>query len=117
MSSSPKLPASQSGQTKPHGTAPQPFYMCPRSTTIGICLAVFTCLLFADVWRFESINLDDPAYFTANPHVQSGLTPQGVIWAFTTGHAGNWHPLTGLSHMLDAQLFGPGPRGPHAVNL
>jgi tetratricopeptide (TPR) repeat protein len=91
--------------------------MCPRSTTIGICLAVFTCLLFADVWRFESINLDDPAYFTANPHVQSGLTPQGVIWAFTTGHAGNWHPLTWLSHMLDAQLFGPGPRGPHAVNL
>jgi tetratricopeptide (TPR) repeat protein len=29
----------------------------------------------------------------------------------------NWHPLTWLSLMLDAQLFGPGPAGPHFTNL
>ena len=31
-------------------------------------------------------------------------------WAFGF-HAANWHPLTWLSHMLDCQLFGPGPAG------
>src|SRR5205085_876328 len=35
-----------------------------------------------------------------------GLTLKGIGWAFTTFHAGNWHPLTWLSHMLDSQLFG-----------
>ena len=40
-----------------------------------------------------------------------------MAWAFTTGHAANWHPLTWLSLMLDYQLFGNDPRGYHAVNL
>ena len=44
----------------------------------------------------------------------SGLKWDDIIWAFTTGHAGNWHPLTWLSHMLDCQLFGPGP-GPQPL--
>ena len=29
----------------------------------------------------------------------------------------NWHPLTWLSHMLDAEIFGNNPSGPHLVNL
>ena len=38
-------------------------------------------------------------------------------WAFTTTRAGNWHPLTWISHMLDVQLFGPAPGGHHLVNV
>ena len=30
---------------------------------------------------------------------------------------GIWHPLTWLSHMLDCQLFGVDPGGPHLTNL
>ena len=35
-----------------------------------------------------------------------GFTAQGIGWAFTHFHSGNWHPLTWLSHMLDCQLYG-----------
>jgi len=41
--------------------------------------------------------------------VKAGLTAKGIIWAFTTFHAANWHPLTWLSHMLDSQIFGLNP--------
>jgi tetratricopeptide (TPR) repeat protein len=40
-----------------------------------------------------------------------------VAWAFTTGHAANWHPLTWLSHMLDVSLFGVNPAPHHLVNV
>ena len=37
--------------------------------------------------------------------------------AFRADHAGNWHPLTWLSHTLDVEFFGKGPTRPHCVNL
>jgi tetratricopeptide (TPR) repeat protein len=52
------------------------------------------------------VNFDDPQYVGDNRSLTRGLTWQGVSWAFTTRHAGNWHPLTWLSHMLDVRLFG-----------
>jgi len=51
------------------------------------------------------------------PGVTPGVTVQGIGQAFTTVVAANWHPLTMLSLMLDASLWGTGPRGFHAVNL
>ncbi len=39
--------------------------------------------------------------------MQAGLTWTGLAWAFGF-HAGNWHPLAWLSHMLDCQLYGAG---------
>jgi Tfp pilus assembly protein PilF len=76
--------------------------------TLAVCWPVVHC---------DFILLDDPDYFTANNHVQTGLNPANIAWAFTTGFASNWHPLTWLSLMLDSQLFGHGPFGPHFVNL
>ena len=61
--------------------------------------------------------MDDPDYFIANQHVQTGLTLDNIRWAFTTVFAANWHPLTWISLMLDVQLFGAGSFGPHFVNL
>ena len=61
--------------------------------------------------------MDDPDYITENYRVRSGLTPEGIRWAFTTTHAGNWHPLTWLAHMLDVDLFGMNPGGHHRVSL
>ncbi len=56
-------------------------------------------------------------YVTDNRHVQDGLTVEGILWAFTTGHAGYWHPLTWISHMVDVQLFGLQPGWHHLTNL
>jgi tetratricopeptide (TPR) repeat protein len=80
-------------------------------------LATLAVLPFLRVLGFDFVTLDDPIYVQHNPLVLRGLTADGVRWAFTSFHATNWHPLTWLSHMLDASLFGPGPVGPHAFNV
>jgi len=46
-----------------------------------------------------------------NPQITDGLTAHGVAWVFTNSHYGNWHPLTGISHMLDCQFYGLWPAG------
>jgi protein O-mannosyl-transferase len=85
----------------------------------GICLllAVVTLVVWWPVVHCDFLNCDDPDYFTSNPRVQTGLTWANMGWAFTTGFASNWHPLTWLSLMLDAELSGKGPIGPHFTNL
>jgi Tfp pilus assembly protein PilF len=40
-----------------------------------------------------------------------------VTWAFTQFYAENWHPLSWMSHMLDIDIFGLDPSGPHLINL
>ncbi len=89
------------------------------SRTAAVCLALFfgTLLLFSRAVRHDFVDLDDPDYVTRNPHVQNGLTLTDARWAFTAGAAGNWHPVTWLSHMLDCQLFGNNPHGHHASNV
>ena len=69
-------------------------------------LALATLAVYWPVRHHDFVNYDDADYASANSHVQSGLSWANVAWAFTTGHASNWHPLTWLSHMLDCQLFG-----------
>ncbi len=81
-------------------------------------------LLFACTVVFYSPSIDnqflafdDDVYVTGNPQIQSGLSPQGVAWAFTSGQGANWFPLTRLSHMLDVELFGDDARGHHATSI
>ena len=88
-----------------------------RPGLIGVVLFVVTLAVYWPVAHYDFINFDDPDYFFSNPHVLSGLKPDNIVWAFTTGHASNWHPLTWLSLMLDAECFGAGPAGPHLTNL
>ena len=82
-----------------------------------LVLGVATLVTFWPVLHSGFINHDDGEYVVDNPHVATGLTARNVVWAFTTGHSCNWHPLTWLSHMLDVQVFGLSPAGHHAVNL
>jgi tetratricopeptide (TPR) repeat protein len=88
-----------------------------RELAIGGLLAALTIAAYARVAGNGFINLDDNDYVTENLRVQAGLSWKGAAWAFTTGHSANWHPLTWLSHMLDCQLFGMNPAGPHLTNL
>jgi len=88
-----------------------------RPIFICLLLLLTTLAVYWPVGEDKFISYDDPLYITSNPHVQQGLTPASIRWAFSTGYAANWHPLSWLSHMLDVELFGPGPAGPHLVNL
>ncbi len=84
---------------------------------IAALLALVTIGVYWPITHFDFINLDDPDYFSANRHVLSGLKWDNVLWAFRPELEANWHPLTWLSFMLDVTLLGPGPRGPHLINL
>jgi protein O-mannosyl-transferase len=97
----------------------------PKSRTqnpyvvLAVCglLLLAVGLVFGQTVRHEFVSCDDQEYVCANPHVTDGLTVPGVVWAFTTGHASNWHPLTWLSHMLDCQLYGLHAGGHHLTNV
>src|ERR1041385_7278734 len=69
-------------------------------------LAVVTFGIYVQVIGHQFITLDDPTYIQENPMVNRGVTSAGLVWAFTTFYATNWHPLTWISHMIDCQLFG-----------
>jgi tetratricopeptide (TPR) repeat protein len=83
-----------------------------------VCGLLFcgTVLLFSRATHGAFINYDDPSYVTDNPHVQGGLSWDGIAWAFTAP-ADYWHPLTWLSHMLDWQLYGPAAAGHHLTSV
>ena len=84
-----------------------------RTTTFGrpdflilLALAGVTSAIYVQVIGHQFITLDDPTYIQENPMVNRGVTSAGLVWAFTTFYATNWHPLTWISHMIDCQLFG-----------
>jgi tetratricopeptide (TPR) repeat protein len=90
-----------------------------KKWTLFVCpaLILITLAVYYQVYRFKFVNIDDPVYVSENSNIQVGITLKAIKWAFTTGFAEFWHPLTWLSLMLDCQLFGSGPAGFHLTNL
>ncbi len=88
-----------------------------RTVLACLLLGAITVAAFWPVLRNNFVSYDDRDYVTENPHVLAGLSWANAGWAFRTGHAGNWHPLTWLSHSLDVQLFGLRASGHHATSL
>lgn len=84
---------------------------------IFVLLSALILVAYAPVRDAGFVNFDDNNYVSANPHVARGLSVDGLKWAFTTGHASNWHPVTWIAHMIDAELYGTGPEsaGRHHV--
>jgi hypothetical protein len=80
-------------------------------------IAVLVVAVYAQTLGHAFLNWDDNQYVSENPHVMGGLGIGAVLWAFTTMHAANWHPLTWLSHMADVSLFGLNPAGHHLTNV
>jgi tetratricopeptide (TPR) repeat protein len=85
--------------------------------TVCIFLAVTVWLAFSGAIHNGFVDFDDDEYVYENAIIRNGLTLGNVVWAFTHAHAGNWHPLTTISHMLDCQLYGLQPLGHHLTNL
>ncbi len=87
-----------------------------RGALLALVLVAATVAVYAQVVGFEFITYDDNVYVTENPHVEAGLSWTSLRWALGF-HECNWHPLTWLSLMLDAELWGLRPAGFHLVNL
>jgi protein O-mannosyl-transferase len=88
-----------------------------RSLWICLALATLTIALYAPALRCQFLTFDDQAYVTENRHVRAGLTLDGFMTAFRVNTAGNWHPLTLVSHMVDCQIYGLRPWGHHLTNV
>ncbi len=88
-----------------------------RPRLFTLLLALVTLVAYLPATRNGFLYYDDDQYVTANNVVLAGLTPAGVVWAFTTCYFSNWHPLTWLSHMADCTLFGVNPAAHHFVNV
>jgi hypothetical protein len=88
-----------------------------RGRWIALALAAITLALFSPLCQYDFIGFDDQAYVTENPYVRSGLNGNSLAWAFQTSTAGNWHPVTWISHFLDVQFFGVEPGLHHLTNV
>lgn len=87
------------------------------SWALVLGLIAITFLVYWPALSCGFVNYDDPDFVSQNPNVQAGLTWPALRWAFTTGHSGNWMPLTWLSHMIDYRVFGLRPDGHHFTSV
>ncbi|MBI4026624.1 MAG: tetratricopeptide repeat protein [Verrucomicrobia bacterium] len=89
---------------------------------IGLLLGL-TLLAYGPVWKADFITADDQNYIRQNPHLQKGLSWEGMGWAFSLDrlwdrrHCDYWQPLTFVSRMIDVELFGFNPSMHHGMNL
>jgi Tfp pilus assembly protein PilF len=84
---------------------------------VYLILIVVTLAVFWQVNQYDFINYDDNVYVTENSHIQSGITLDGFLWAFSTRYVDLWNPLVWLSFMFDYQLHGLNAGGYHLTNL
>ena len=80
-----------------------------------LVVAVFA--IYAPVRHADFLSLDDTVYVSENPYVRPGLTADGLRHALYGSRGALWMPLTFISHMVDVELFGLSPSGPHLVNI
>jgi tetratricopeptide (TPR) repeat protein len=88
-----------------------------QAAAAALVLGLLVIGVFWPATRHGFVHWDDEAYVFENPVVRQGLTGQGLLWAFTTTTNANWHPVTWISHMIDAQLFGMHAGSHHLSSL
>ena len=112
-----QAPSGQAGNDSP---LPQPPAHERVRLLVVCCLLLLTVLwVYNPATEHEFTDCDDDAYIYLNPQVSRGLNWENVKWSLTSSAAGNWHPLTWLSHMLDVECYGIHPgtepwKGPEA---
>lgn len=88
-----------------------------RTLTAAVAVALVAGCLYLPVRRHPFISFDDGDYVTESLHVREGLSWRTFVWAWTSLEAGNWHPVTWMSHAADVQMFGLDPAGHHLTSL
>jgi len=89
---------------------------------ISLLLILATLAVYWPVKEYGFSSYDDSHYIVENPHIQHGITLDGIRWAFSNGITTSimpdlWIPVTYLSHMATIQFFGMNPAAHHLVNL
>ena len=95
----------------------EPRVFTPGGWLFAIVLALLAIVVYAQLSSHEFISVDDGDYVYKNAHVTGGLTAENVKWAFTTGHAANWHPMTWMSLQADVSAFGAEAGPIHVANV
>jgi protein O-mannosyl-transferase len=92
---------------------PQPSTSHDYLKALAVCcfLLLMVVAVYWQTNQYEFIVCDDNPYVYGNPNVSEGFVwkdweNNSLVWCLTSDHAGNWHPLTWFSHVLDGQLYG-----------
>ena len=83
---------------------------------IAASVALITFLVYLKSLQNDFTNWDDSIYIVNNPYI-STFNIYFIKWAFFDFYAGNWHPLTWMSHALDYSIWGLNPSGHHLTNI
>jgi Flp pilus assembly protein TadD len=105
------------GSKAPQSERGLPTIVGRRPWLPSLLLVALTTWTFFPVAQFDFAAYDDYEYIVDNPHVATGVSVTNVQWAFENAYVGTGGPLTWMSHMLDAQLFGLNPGGHHVTNV
>ena len=99
--------------------APGPGSPTGRWLAVAVCvlLALAVWVVFGQTRHHGFVNYDDGRLIHENAAITQGLSLEGVASAFIHINAGEWYPLTSLSHMVDWQLYGLKPGGHHLTNV
>jgi len=84
---------------------------------LAALLVTLTLAVYLQVGSFSFVPIDDNLYITKEAHIRDGLSAKGIAWAFGTFYDCNWIPLTWISLMVDASLYGSSPGGHHLANV
>jgi len=114
-----KKRARETAREKPPEPVRETAKPTPKPLLAAICLilAVFTVLVYAQTFHFGFVAYDDDIYVYNNPMLKAGLSASAIAWSLTTFACSNWHPLTWISYLLNAELFGINAGWFHAVNV
>src|SRR5690349_15233822 len=88
-----------------------------RDAWVALQLLALVLVVYWPVRNHNFVDYDDTQFVTENPQIQAGWSWQTFQYAFTHAVAGNWHPVTTLSHALDCELFGLNAGPHHLVNV
>ena len=83
---------------------------------LAIFVFLLTFLVYTPALKNDFVNWDDNIYVYENKNIQS-INLQSLSWALTSFRAGNWHPITWLSHATDYALWELNPMGHHLTNV
>src|SRR5208337_5105404 len=87
-----------------------------KYSIFAVLVGAWTLLVYLPDLQNGFLNWDDNVYIDDNPFIH----PTNVAffkWAFFSFFAGNWHPITWLSHALDYSLWGLNPLGHHLMSI
>jgi protein O-mannosyl-transferase len=111
----------QPRQTGPSSKTPDTADAAAREVraTWAVCVFLLLAVLtvFGQTVNHGFLNHDDHLYVSGNLEITQAPVEVGVLGAFLSTRAANWHPLTWLSHILDYQVYGLRAGGHHLSSV